>query len=331
LGDYRDDYIGCNVMNNFGYTYNGANYDNDYNGITGYHANLPVFACNVLNGPLANPNDGIDNNNNGVIDEANEHCLMSGFNYYNNASGINGNPSASLNGIPYYYLMANHWENGSSMTYGSSGLTAGGTLCRFLYPGTSDPYGIGIYGSMAAPVTPTGTYGATGWTERQAANQPGDRRMMVNIGPFSMKPGSMSEFDYALVFTQDSSNCSGDAVCPITRAIQDNQQVKRWFDTNSFPSCLSLQGLGIKQNNLQSIDVQLYPNPANTNVHIAFVTSQKTITIELFDVLSNLISGAQYNELDKYATIPVASLQSGVYLIKIQTAEGFTTKKFVKE
>ena len=332
LGDYKDDYVGCDVMNNFGYTYNGTNYDNDVNGVPGYHSNLPVFSCNVLNGPLANPNDGIDNNNNGIIDEANEHCLMNGFTYYNNSAGINGNPSAQQNGSPYYYLLNSKWENGSAMTYGASGLTAGGKECKYLYPGNSDPYGIGLGGSIAAPVTPTGTYGPSGWTEYQAGNQGGDRRFMVNIGPFTMLPGTMSEFDYALVFTQDSANCYGGSyTCPINRSVTDNQQVKRWFDNNSFPSCLSLHGLGIKQNNVQSIDVQLYPNPASTNVYIAFASLQKAVTIELFDILGNLISGSQYSELDKYASIPVASLQSGVYLVKIQSAEGFTTKKFVKE
>ena len=329
LGNYQDDYIGCNVMNNFGYTYNGDNYDADVNGVPGYHSNLPVFACNVLNGPLANPNDGIDNNNNGVIDEAGEHCLMNGFTYYNNTgSAFNGNPS---NGIGYYNLMNNRWENASVITYGGAGLGAGGEPCHYLFPGTSDPYGIGLGGSIANPVTPVGSYSTNGWTEGQAGNQPGDRRFMVNIGPFTMVPGGMYELDYAFVFTQDSVNCLGDASCPINRSVKDNQQVKRWFDTNSFPSCLSLNGLGIKQNNLQTIDVQLYPNPANNNVYIEFTASQKAVTIEVFNLLGNLISGAQYSELNKYATIPVAALQSGVYLIKIQTAEGFTTKKFVKE
>ena len=334
LGDYQDDFVGCNVMNNFGYQYNGENYDRDVSGGIGYHNNLPVFACNILNGPLANPNDGIDNNNNGVIDEANERCLMSGFTYYNNTgSAVNGNPSANQGGLPYYELMHERWENGIPMTFGGSGLgPASNTPCRYLYPGTSDPYGIGVGGTITAPVTPTGTYGASGWTEYQAGNQPGDRRFMVDIGPFTMKPDRMYELDYAFVFTQDSVNCYGGSyTCPINRSVKDNQQVKRWFDNKNFPSCLSLNGLGIKQNNLQSIDVQLYPNPANSNVYIEFTSVQKEVTIELFDILGNLISGAQYSELNKYATIPVAALQSGVYLVKIQTAEGFTTKKFVKE
>jgi type IX secretion system substrate protein len=333
LGDYQDDYVGCDVMNNFGYTYNGDNFDADMCMLSGYHSNLPVFACNVLNGPLANPHDGIDNNNNGVIDEANEHCLMDGFTYYNNdGSPINGNPSGTEAGVPYYNLASEVWENGTPMTYGQSGLTTGGTPCRYLYPGNSDPYGIGLGGSIASPVVPIGSYAPTGWTEGQAGNQFGDRRFMVNIGPFTMLPDSSYNFDYALVFTQDSADCYGNAVCPITRAVQDNQRIRNWFNNNTFPSCLSLVGLGIQQNNAtQSLNINLYPNPANSIVYIAFDNPQNKVTIEVYDMLGKIITGLKYNDLVQYVSIPVSELQSGVYMVKILTQEGSAVKKFVKE
>ena len=335
LGDYQDDYIGCDVMNNFGYTYNGENYDYD-TGNPGYHSNLPVFACNVLNGPKANPGDGIDNNNNGVIDEPNEHCLMDGFTYYNNSSGgLNSNPSGYLQ---YYNLMSNLWETGVPMTYAASGLNGVSTsnpACRFVYPGTSDPYGIGMGGSIANPVAPPGgaaAFGTTGWTEGQAGNPPGDRRFMVNIGPFTMKPDSSYNFDYALVFTQDSANCYGNATCPIARAVTDNQRVRNWFNNNNFPSCLSLAGLGIKENNVaQSLNFNLYPNPANSMVTITFDTPQNKATIEVYDMLGNVITGLKYNDMVQYVTIPVSALQSGVYVVRIQTQEGSSVRKFVKE
>ncbi len=335
LGNYTDDYIGCDVMNNYGFTYNGENYDADIGSLTGYHANLPVFACNVLNGPKANPGDGIDNNNNGVIDEPNEHCLMDGFISYSiTCSALSGNPSP-VSPIPYYNLMSNAWEDGTPITYSASGQTAGGTPCRFLYPGTSDPYGIGLGGSLVSPVAPPGgtaAYGTTGWTEGQAGNPFGDRGFMVNIGPFTMKPDSSYNFDYALVFTQDSANCYGNATCPIARAVMDNQRVKHWFDNNNFPSCLSLVGLGIKENNVAtSLDFKLYPNPANSMVYIEFDKPLNRATIEVYDMLGKVVRGLQYNDSVKYATIPVSDLQSGVYMVKIQTEESLSVKKFVKE
>jgi hypothetical protein len=329
LGNYQDDYVGCDVMNDFGYTYNGDNYDDDLVNNPGYHSNLPVFACNILSGPLADAGDGIDNNHNCQVDEAGEKCLMSGFiNYNNSGSPMNGNP---IGYFPYYNLMTSKWENGTPMTYGSQGLTAGSTPCKYLFPGNSDPYGFGLGGNCSSPITPTGSYGATGWTEGQAGNAPGDRRFMVNVGKFTMQPSSMSELDYALVFTQDSVNCYGNNTCVINSAVKDNQRVKRWFNTNTYPSCLNLSGVGIQKNAMPQLNLSLYPNPANTNVYVEFASAQKNVTIEVFDMLGNIVQGLQYNELGKYAIIPVSVLQSGVYLIKIQTAEGTANKKFIKE
>src|SRR6185437_5518693 len=158
-----------------------------------------------------------------------------------------------------------------------------------------------------------------------------DRRMMINVGKFTMQPGGMYELDYALVFTQDSANCDTNYTCLINRATQDNQRVKHWFNTNTYPSCLNLSNVGIKKNATPQLDLTLYPNPANTNVYVEFAAAQKNVTIEVFDMLGNLVQGLQYNELGKYAIIPFSVLQSGVYMVKIQSAEGTANKKFIKE
>ena len=78
--------------------------------------------------------------------------MMGGFTYYNNnGSPLNGNPSGYS---AYYNLMSNHWENGTPMTYGNQGLTAGGQVSKYLYPGDTDPYGFGFGGSCSNPVLP---------------------------------------------------------------------------------------------------------------------------------------------------------------------------------
>ncbi|MEO8760832.1 MAG: T9SS type A sorting domain-containing protein [Bacteroidia bacterium] len=336
LGNYADNYIGCDVTNDFGYTYNGDGYDEDNYGQIGYHHNLPVFACNILSGPLADANDGIDNNHNCVVDEAGEKCLMGGFSSFNNtAAPLNGNPGA-FNGtgpIGYYNLLRSIWETGPPMTYGNLGLNATSSTsppCKYLFPGTTDPYGYGLGGNCSNPIAPP--IGSANWTEGSVAgNNPGNRRFMTNIGPFTMQPAGMYEVDYALVFTQDSATCDTNQTCLIARATQDNKRVKHWFNTNTYPSCLSLVGVGIKQNTAPQLNLKLYPNPANTNVYVEFTTSQKNVTIEVYDMLGKLVRGFQYNELDKYAIIPVADLQSGLYMVKTTTAEGLSITKFVKE
>ena len=89
--------------------------------------------------------------------------------------------------------------------------------------------------------------------------------------------------------------------------------------------------MGIKEHTAPPLDLNLYPNPASSSLYIDFATSQKNVTIEVFDMLGNLIQGFQYNELGKYAVLLINTLQSGVYLVKIQSADGFVNRKFIKE
>ena len=48
LGNYQDDYVGCDVSRGLGYQYNGDNYDEDAGGQTGYHDKLPAIGCDFF-------------------------------------------------------------------------------------------------------------------------------------------------------------------------------------------------------------------------------------------------------------------------------------------
>jgi hypothetical protein len=255
LGNYQDDYVGCDVSRGLGYQYNGDNYDEDVGGQTGYHDKLPSIGCDFFQGPYANVGDSIDNDRDGCVDctwnldangqscpscgvwkydnEVPEQCIMSRFTYYNNTgSPLNGNPPSTSGYNAYYNLMAGKWENGTAMTYGSQGLTAGGTACKFLYPGISDPLGWGLgykpngYKASSSPgtaISPPGNYGPTGWTEAQAANVPGDRRFMQSAGKFTLLPGSVNYVTFGLPFARSNSNNNLEPI-PIMLAADDKAQ-----------------------------------------------------------------------------------------------------------
>jgi len=69
LGYYADDYLGSNVTDNYGYTYNGIGIDSSFFGPQGYGHYIPAQGINIVKGPFANVNDGIDNNNNGRLEK----------------------------------------------------------------------------------------------------------------------------------------------------------------------------------------------------------------------------------------------------------------------
>ena len=254
LGNYQDDYVGCDVSRGLGYQYNADNYDEDAGGQTGYHDKLPSIGCDFFQGPYANIADSVDNDRDGCVDctwnldasgkscpscgvwkydyEVPEQCIMSRFTYYNNTgSQKNGNPPSSNGFNAYYYLMAGKWEDGTAMTYGSQGLTAGNPACKFLYPGNSDPLGWGLgykpngYGASSSQGTiiPSPPHGTTGWTEAEAGNAEGDRRFMQSAGKFTLMPGAVNYVTFGLPFARSNSNNNLEPI-PLMFAADDKAQ-----------------------------------------------------------------------------------------------------------
>lgn len=197
LGNYLDDYVGCDVKRGFGYCYNG---DANDEGIAGYGFNPPAVGVDFFQGPAADLADGIDNdrdsctdctfipNAQGQIDTISdtlvpELIIMSKFVYYdNNNDPVNGNPNGAED---YYDYLRGIWRNGNKMTYGGNG-KGGGTgatndVCDFMFPGDSDPYNWGTNGVPQAD-----------WDEVAAGNIPDDRRFLQSSGPFTLLPGAVN-------------------------------------------------------------------------------------------------------------------------------------------
>ena len=207
LGYSYDDYVGCDVRRSSCFAYNGNLTDSHYGD------NPPVQICTILAGPYMDA-DGRDNpafngecnslfNNahpldkyayngfnfgNGIADD--ERLGMCGFVYHNN------DPSYA---IEYYQMMHCIWKDGNPMHYGGNSYTGDnvvGPECKFMFPADTDPCNFGTNG-----VAPNDGYNTNGkyWTEEQCGNQPGDRRGLACVGPFSFEHGGMQELDYAII------------------------------------------------------------------------------------------------------------------------------------
>ena len=82
IGNYEDDYVGCDVNLGLGYCYNGDDDDDGLQGSAGYGTNPPAIGVDFFKGPIADAGDGIDNDRDGEIDEVGEQMFMSKFVYY---------------------------------------------------------------------------------------------------------------------------------------------------------------------------------------------------------------------------------------------------------
>ncbi len=177
LGNHLDDYVGCDTIRGLGICYNGD--DND----EVYGPNPPAVGVDFFEGPLADPNDGIDNDKDGTVDEPGEQIIMSKFVYYNNdVASDQGDPTEAQH---FYNYLRGMWKNGDCLRYGGDGFNEPTPCTNYMFP--SDPRDPG------------------GWSEVTAGNTPADRRFLQSAGPFTLQPGAVNETTIGVVWARASS------------------------------------------------------------------------------------------------------------------------------
>ncbi|RYZ54454.1 MAG: hypothetical protein EOP49_05115, partial [Sphingobacteriales bacterium] len=233
LGNYLDDYVGCDVTRGLGYVFNGDEIDE---GVFGYGATPPALGVDFFAGPRSDANDGLDNDRDGEIDEietiidcetgdqsfSTEAIIMSNFVYYNNNfSTINGNPQYDTD---FYNYMQSKWMNGNTIYFGGTGIPllpgVPNESYKFMFPGNTDPLGYGYHKPVpnATPgqsYTPPYTFAGGAhvpfeWSEDkpgpgQEANAPSDRRFLQSAGPFTLSPGQVLPLTIGVVWARSTS------------------------------------------------------------------------------------------------------------------------------
>jgi hypothetical protein len=199
-------------------------------GAAGYGFNPPAIGVDFFQGPLADSNDGIDNDRDGVIDEGTdgidndndneideldeqEQIIMSKFVYYNNDFTVIGNPE---NGTHIYNYLRGIWKDNVPMTFGGDGHGSGSgsttTECDFMFPGTSDDQ-----------------FSGQEWTEQTAGNIPADRRFVQSAGPFTLQPGAVNEITIGVVWARAKS---GGQTASINLVKVYDREAQALFDNN---------------------------------------------------------------------------------------------------
>jgi len=299
MGDYSDDYVGCNPSKNYGMLYNGSAVDGNGQ-MWQYGIKPPMISPVILNGPLAEPNDTIDNNNNGVIDEAGEKNLMTSFIYFNNDfNPINGNPVGCQN---FFNYIEGYWGDSTHITYGGNGY--GGTIpTNFMYSGALDV--------------------ANSWSETSSNNVPSDRRFIMGCGPFNLNAGQMVEFDMAQVFTRDT--VSAYTIGNLYEKNRDDvRRVQQWFAVDSFPSCLDLY-TGTHELGIRNEELGIYPNPSSG---LFTITSNSTIKkIQVFNLLGEVVYSSSSPSGRLGGAIDISQLSKGIYFMEVVTSDFHTMRK----
>ncbi len=316
LGYYGDDYIGSNVAYNYGYSYNADAFDETLGSTIDYGAYIPAQGFNIVKGPLANVNDGIDNNNNGTIDEIGEDCKLNKLTYYYNLfPGTPFNRTNPLTGEEFYNYQTGYWKDGVPFTCGGDAYN-GIINSNWVYPG--DPNNSGVN------TDPNNTCGY--WIEQGTA---GDRRMILSSGPFTLNTGQMQEVEYAFVTSFDSSAAFSGSMS-LGKLKTDIQKINAFYNQVNKSNCLQALTAGVTEVIKQN-DFSLFPNPVKSLLTISSTINGITsIGYEIVDVLGKIVLQNENNASDKF-TINVSDLNSGIYFVRLRINNSIVVKKFVKE
>jgi hypothetical protein len=354
IGGAIDDYTGCDVERGFGFMYNADDFDNTYSGEQGYGENPPAIGIDFFLGPYMDDNgvaefwdknwdpnspppealaamnllagDAQDTTRinatygiNGVgFDDTipdNERFGMRRFVYYNNATGVTGDPGI---GPEYYNYLRGYWRDNSRMVFGCngypSGSCAGSTKADFMFPGDSDPWNWGTKGVAAG----------FSWSETNTGgspnpNQPGDRRFVQSAGPFTLKPGAVNDITTGVVWARSSGGNSYESVLKVLAAdIKAQSLFENCFKVLNGPDApdLTIQEMdqelimfltnkSISNNYLNQYEEFNYFIPAFV-LSSSPVTHDTTVWVPQYD--STNVSGTPYYLYQNPQTAPYDSL-----------------------
>ena len=175
LGNYADDYVGCDVSRGMLYFYNGDLNDESDNGRPGYQENPPAAGILSLN----------------------HNMDYSG--YFTSVSSYPFNDPGQA--AEYFNFMQGKWANGSSRYYGGLGYQGSSNVSNevsnHMFPGTSDQNG-----TLSTNGIDMSTQFPNGWNESTNNNPPADRRGYLVNSSFSLNPGDEHCVDYAFLFAK---------------------------------------------------------------------------------------------------------------------------------
>lgn len=232
LGNYNDDYAGCDVTRGLSYMYNGDLNDEPNAGRPGFGQNPPAIGIDFFEGPYQDA-DGIDNPgpvfnsstgqwdiptvanaiaNKGIVYKGlgigygdtivdNERYGMRNFTIY---TGVNAPAGQSDPGsaAQFYNYMQGLWQFGDQLYYGGTGFPGapcvGSIPTNYMFPADSDT----LHWATA------GANPGFNWSEFEpcglgsTSNPSGDRRFVQSAGPFTLRPGAVNNITVGIVYAR---------------------------------------------------------------------------------------------------------------------------------
>lgn len=328
IGGSTDDFVGCDVMRNSFYAYNGDPNDEGGNGVDGYLTHPPAQSVTLLKG-VQQDNDGIDNSfgvnpnesvngtgfGDAIID--NEYWGLEHFMAYSIGNGQFPGDGDPINTADYYNYMRGRWRDGGQMVWGGNGSPTPGpdTIIKYMYPDTSDPY---FYSTGGIPVP--------AWSESNSGSQPGDRRGIGSTGPFTFSPGARIDISLAFVFGRDYQNTGNLAGVAV---MQERVDSIRSYYENGFTTTACGLTLSVNEEELPENDLVIYPNPFNETMTIEYELENRTGKLRVISMVGQVVHTQAVNSYR--TTLDLSELSNGIYFVQVMDGSKIVTKKVLKQ
>ncbi|NNE68746.1 MAG: T9SS type A sorting domain-containing protein [Rhodothermales bacterium] len=289
LGNVLDDYVGADTLAQMGYVYNADAFDEG-----GYGATPPAVGIGILRGagldlenPLSRPR------------AIAEHEMGSFIAFQSECDGAfpECNPYPFGRGPGYYNMMQGLRPWGEPIVVSSSGF-GGPVTTPIMYTGTPPEFW------SEGNVDGSGT-----------AAPPGDRKMVVSTGSFTMVPGEIQEVVFAIV------SSTGDDHLDSVRQLREDMS----FVREQTALILTPSGPGRAEPD-PVVPLALsgpWPNPANEEAWLDLSLPEPMETrVEVYDLLGRRVGVAAnglFEEGRHLIRIPTADLTPGVYGYRVKT------------
>ena len=327
IGNFDDDFVGCDVNRSAYYGYNGDGNDDSANGSIGYGIHPPAQGVVFLKG-VKQDDDGMDNavgvNPNETVNglgfgdgiDDNENWGMEHFVYYNAGGGVQGDPN---NDLDYHNYLSGKWRDNSQMVFGGTGhYSSGGTIsAKYLFPGDSDPLLYGTHGVTTNPST---------WSEITENNSAADRRGVGSTGPFTFEPDSSISITLAYVFGRDYQT-TGNQVGVVV--MQERIDSIRSYYLNDFSSvCGGSLATSLKTEVRKEDDILISPNPFNAQFTINYKVQNNTALLEIYNIIGEKIQTKTIT--NNLTLVDLRTQTNGFYFVTITDGANRVSKKVVK-
>ncbi|MBL1279987.1 MAG: T9SS type A sorting domain-containing protein [Fluviicola sp.] len=150
----------------------------------------------------------------------------------------------------------------------------------------------------------------------------GDRRGLMAIDKGNFISGDTIRQTYAIIYAGE-----GDYLQNVQGLFDVADQVQLFYDSG-MDTALCVQGtLGLQEETLSELSLEIYPNPSDGVVHLENKNSE-TLIISVFDITGTIVF--KKSKTNKYIIdLDMAKYGKGVYLIQIESEHAKLTRRVI--